>query len=84
MSVESAKAFMERGKTDKEFAAAVKECKSEEAVMAFVTKSGFDFTLDELSRVEDREELTDDDLSKVAGGYTKSGCRHRYWNGIDF
>ena len=84
MSVESAKAFMERGKTDKEFAAAVKECRTEEDVIAFLTKSCFDCTLDELSRAEDREELSDDDLSKVAGGYTKSGCRHRYWNGIDF
>ena len=69
MSVESAKSFMEKIKTDEEFAKKVKECKDAEARMAFVKAEGFDFTVEEIKGIQG--ELSDDELDAVAGG----GCK---------
>jgi predicted ribosomally synthesized peptide with nif11-like leader len=70
MSVESAKAFMERMKIDQEFAKNVNEFKTMEAALSFVASQGYDFTaadLQELPLI-----LTDDDLANVAGGSDNS------------
>lgn len=69
MSVESAKKFMERMKTDEAFANKVKECKDNEARMAFVKGAGFDFTIEEIKGIQG--ELSDDELDAVAGGGNK-------------
>ncbi|MDD2582923.1 MAG: Nif11-like leader peptide family natural product precursor [Desulfuromonadaceae bacterium] len=66
MSIESAQTFLERMKTDEEFAKNVTECKDSEARMSYVKEAGFDFTLDEVKTVTN--ELTDDMLDQVAGG----------------
>jgi len=68
MSVESAKQFIEKMKTDEAFAQKVKECKDSEARMTFVKESGFDFTTEEVKGLQG--ELSDDELDAVAGG----GC----------
>lgn len=65
MSVESAKAYVERMKTDEEFNKKVKECKDSEARMAFVKEAGFDFTSEEIKELGG--ELSDSDLDAVAG-----------------
>lgn len=69
MSIESAKSFFERIKTDEEFAKKVKECKDAEARMAFVKAAGFDFTVEEIKGIQGK--LSDDELDAVAGG----GCK---------
>ncbi len=68
MSIESAKAFMERMKTDEDFR---KECSgksSPEDRMEFVKQSGLDFTKEELETVRSKLELTDEDLETLSGG----------------
>ncbi len=69
MSIESAKLFVERMKTDEDFAKAVTECKDAEARMTFVKTAGFDFTPTEIKTVN--EELSDTDLDAIAGGANK-------------
>lgn len=65
MSIESAKAFIEKFKTDEEFAKKVTECESAEARMAFAKEAGFDFTAEEIK--EFQGELSDEELDAVAG-----------------
>lgn len=67
MSIESAKAFIERLKTDEEFSAKVRECQNPEARRAFVMKAGFDFTAEEIKNVGETQ-LSDGELDEVAGG----------------
>ena len=71
MSMEAAGAFMERLKTDREFAAAINDIASLDEVLAYVKKAGFDFTREELQSLTGR--LNDDELSSVAGGWGKWG-----------
>jgi predicted ribosomally synthesized peptide with nif11-like leader len=66
MSIESAKAFMERIVTDKEFAEKLNVCKDWETVQHLITSEGFDFTREELKITQ--IELADDELAPVAGG----------------
>lgn len=66
MSVESAKVFMEKMKTDQDFAKKVMECKDAEARKALVKAEGFDFSAEELKEVG--AELSDSELDAVAGG----------------
>ena len=76
MSMESARAFTARMKTDQDFARQVRECKDAEARMAFVRKAGFDFTTAEIQQAGG--ELSDSELDKVAGG--GAGECERHWN----
>jgi predicted ribosomally synthesized peptide with nif11-like leader len=64
MSMESAKAFMERMKNDEEFRKKVNECKDAEARKALVVNEGFDFTVEEIKFFG--VELSELDLSMVA------------------
>lgn len=66
MSLQAAKAFIERMKTDEDFRKRVTECKDAETRQACVFKEGFDFTKEELKSV--KAELGDDELQRVAGG----------------
>lgn len=68
MSIESAKAFIERMKTDEEFAKKVMECKDAEARMVVAKAAGFDFTAEEVRASQG--ELSEDELQGAAGGYT--------------
>jgi len=68
MSVESAKAFIEKMKTDEEFNKKVKGCKNAEERTALAKEAGFDFTPAEIKGQGD--ELSDKELDAVAG----AGC----------
>ena len=66
MSIESAKAFLERIKNDEDFRKSVGEIATSKERMEYVKGAGFDFTKDEIANLKD--ELSDDDLENVAGG----------------
>ncbi len=68
MSIESAKAFMERVVNDKDFRKEVGEIATAEERMAFVTAAGFDFTKEELETVREKLQLTDEELEILSGG----------------
>jgi predicted ribosomally synthesized peptide with nif11-like leader len=75
MSVESAKAFMERMKKDADFAKDVAACKDSKARLDFAKAQGFDFTPKDIRGV--CGEISEDDLAKVAGGYCLDApCLH--------
>ncbi len=76
MSIESAKAFLERVENDEDFRKELEGQASVEERMKFAKAQGFDFTEDEIREV--RESLSDDELDTVAGG---SRCgTHRGWS----
>ena len=66
MSIESAKAFLERVENDENFRNSVGEITTTEQRMKFVKGAGFDFTKEEINSI--KAELSDEDLDKVAGG----------------
>ena len=66
MSIESAQAFLERMKTDEEFAKNVIACPDKEARITYVKEAGFDFTHNELTEL--RGVLTDEQLDLIGGG----------------
>lgn len=68
MSIESARVFIEKIKTDEDFAKKAGECKDKEVRMQFVRAAGYDFTSEEIEACA--EEMTDDELEAVAGGHT--------------
>jgi predicted ribosomally synthesized peptide with nif11-like leader len=76
MSVESAKLFIERMKTDEDFAKGVTGCKDSESRKGFVMAKGFDFTLDDLSQAKGNElaeELSDEQVEAISGGVWRCG-----------
>lgn len=66
MSIESAKAFLERVKNDEDFRKELEEQASAEERIKFVKAQGFDFTKEEID--SHKEELSDGELESVAGG----------------
>lgn len=66
MSLESAKLFIERIKSDEAFAKKISEHKDAEACVAFVNDAGYDFTAEEIE--EARGALSEEELDAVAGG----------------
>ncbi len=68
MSIESAKAFIEKMKTDEDFRKEVGEKSSPEERVKFVEESGFDFSKEELETVRAKLQLTDEDLETLSGG----------------
>lgn len=66
MSIESAKAFLQRMKTDREFATQLSELKNSAESRKFIQSAGYNFTDEELKACS--AELTDDELDSVAGG----------------
>jgi predicted ribosomally synthesized peptide with nif11-like leader len=67
MSVESAKAYMERLKKDQDFARKTEQCITD-AQMTLASDEGYTFTPEELKQVATEVTLTDADLDTVAGG----------------
>ena len=67
MSIESARDFIERVKTDEEFAKRIAGAKSREERADIAKAEGFDFM---------PEELSDEELDAVAGGHW--GCGHTH------
>jgi predicted ribosomally synthesized peptide with nif11-like leader len=79
MSIESAKAFLERVKNDEDFRNSVGEITTTEERMEFVKKAGFDFTKEEIEKFT--SELSDEELDKVSGGsewFSNVGCHTTY------
>jgi len=72
MSLESARAFVERMKIDEDFAKEVGECKDVEMRMSYVKKAGFEFTEEEIKC--QLVELNDDGLKGVVGGGIAYDC----------
>lgn len=66
MSMESARLFFAKMRGDEEFVRQVNDIRSAEEAAAFIARSGFDCTMDELARAGG--ELTDDELDQAAGG----------------
>lgn len=66
MSIESAKTFIERMKTDEDFASKVGEFKNSVDLNAFLQSAEYDFTHEEYLFVANA--LTEDELDQVAGG----------------
>jgi predicted ribosomally synthesized peptide with nif11-like leader len=66
MSIESAKAFIERMKTDEEFAKNVMVCKDADTFRSLVQAAGFEFNDEEIREVTGV--ISNDDLANVAGG----------------
>ncbi len=74
MSIESAKAFLERVKSDEEFADRIREASSREERREIAKSEGFDFMPEELKKATD--ELSDEELDAVAGGHWGCGVTH--------
>ena len=66
MSIESAKAFLERLENDEDFRKNVGQIATAEERIEYVKTAGFDFTKEELDDVT--EQLSDIELDKIAGG----------------
>ncbi len=66
MSMESAKAFIERMKTDEDFVKEVAKCKDKEDRNEFVASQGFQFTDEELKT--QASELTDEEMNAISAG----------------
>ena len=66
MSIEDAKAFLEKIKNDEDFRKSAGEIATAEERVEFVKGAGFDFTKEEINSLKD--ELGDGDLDRVAGG----------------
>ena len=66
MSIESAKAFLERVKNDEDFRKKLEGKTSAEEHIKFAKAQGFDFTKDEFREVKDS--LSDEMLDAVSGG----------------
>ena len=80
MSIESARAFIDRVTTDEEFAKKVHACKDVDDRFAFLKAEGFDFTTEEISTFQNQE-LTDADLDMIAGG-KGGGWFSDFWGGV--
>ena len=66
MSIESARLFLHRMKTDEAFARKINSCKDFSARWALIRASGFDFTAEEIHAAQDS--LSDAELEQVSGG----------------
>lgn len=66
MSIESAKAFLERMRNDEDFKKELEEQASAEARVNFVKAQGFDFTKEDINLL--KGELSDEELDVVSGG----------------
>ena len=66
MSIESAKAFLERVRNDEDFQKELVDRTSAEERIKFAKAEGFDFTKEEINSLKD--ELSEDELKGIAGG----------------
>ncbi|MBM3147267.1 MAG: Nif11-like leader peptide family RiPP precursor [Actinobacteria bacterium] len=66
MSVESARDFWQRVKSDKDFAAGLAAATDDQERRKLAVAAGYDFTSEELDEVRSR--LTDAEVAAVAGG----------------
>ena len=74
MSIESARSFLHRMKTDGDFARKINSCNDFGARWDLIRAAGFDFTAEEIHVAQDS--LGDAELEQG------SGCRKREWKDI--
>lgn len=67
MSLDHAKAFIEKMKSDKAFSDVIMAIEDIDARLAAASDAGFEFTEAEVKEVQ--IELSDDDLDQAAGGF---------------
>ncbi|MEQ8192204.1 MAG: Nif11-like leader peptide family natural product precursor [Candidatus Eremiobacterota bacterium] len=67
MSLESAKAFVERMKMDETFRNKVSECKDKESRRALVLAEGYNFSKEEIK--SELSVLSDEDLNNINAGW---------------
>lgn len=67
MSIESAKAYLERLEIDEEFRNRVMECRSSQERMEYAQSEGFSFTAEDILSI--KGDLSEEDLDRVAGGF---------------
>lgn len=79
MSIEAARAYVERVKRDEEFASRVSSASSKEERAIIAKSEGYDFTPEELSKVT--SELSDEELEAVSGGSWGCGFTHESEDG---
>jgi len=82
MSEEQLKAFLEAVKADAGLQEKLKAAADADAAVAIAKEAGFMISADELQRAQVvGEELTDEELEGVAGGYTAAaGCQLNFVN----
>ena len=68
MSVESAKAFIEKVKADEDFKNKLGQLKDGQERANYAKESGFDFTAEDLAKAKEEQGLSDEELDGVAGG----------------
>ena len=68
MSEEQLKAFLEKVKSDSSLQEKLKAASDADAVVAIAKEAGFNFTADDLTKVQSK--LSDQELESVAGGGT--------------
>ncbi|MCP4293428.1 MAG: Nif11-like leader peptide family natural product precursor [bacterium] len=73
MSIESAKAFLERMNTDGDFRKELDEKSSPEDRMQFTKANGFDFSKEEFEQV--KSEMSEEELENLWGGH-RDGNTH--------
>jgi predicted ribosomally synthesized peptide with nif11-like leader len=66
MSIESAKAYLDRIKNDPGFASKVSSLGSPEEKLALIKAEGFDLTGEEVGQL--LKDLSDDELGRISGG----------------
>ena len=66
MSVDQARAFIEKMKSDEEFRDRIMAIEAVDARLAAASDAGFEFTEAEINEV--KSELNDDELDRAAGG----------------
>ena len=81
MSIEAAKEFLEKMRTDEGYAQSVVEAESQEARAKLVKEQGFEFNKEELENAaaafgSGDGELGDAELEGVAGGAARGGNSH--------
>ncbi len=79
MSLESARAFVDRFKKDEEFRQSLQDA-DQEKVRAILEAEGFEFTEEEYDTA--RSELSDEELDAVAGGGLLCDCVIRICSGV--
>jgi len=67
MSIEHAQAFLEKVQNDENLAKRIHEAQDSETELEIAKQEGYEFDLEELKKAS--EELSDEDLDNVAGGF---------------
>ena len=72
MSLESAREFVEKYKTDAKLSTKLAETKDTAEKLAIAQAAGFDFSYEELAKAN--EELSEAELDVIVGGEWNPGC----------